>query len=167
VKRSGSYSLEAIEQNSKILQKCMKSLAKDSFVKRDLELKESELASFVRNYENKEILEIPFSIVGKGEGLTPASDDFLCAFLILDRLSGRKKIVLDENWKKKVFQKTTRQSILQYLFAERGLSTLGFEELVKYFLQETVDVKKILHQVNVGHSSGSDMVFGLLSYPWF
>ncbi len=161
--------LEAVGNNHKILADFLNESGRESYVKTELslDLASSELRKFVSHYSVESRLEIPMQLVGKGEGLTPASDDFLSAFIILDRLAGKNKIVLDSSWLQFASRKTTFQSVLQYMFAGSGLSTIGFEMLVKKFLQQQVCRHELFQQLKIGHSSGSDMLYGVLNFPIF
>lgn len=103
-------------------------------------------------------------IVGVGEGLTPSVDDFFSGMLLADRFSGNGYINASEHFFCIASNKTTRQSALQMKFAEQGLLSLRFERFLKSFVTIPVKSVDIVKLLNYGHTSGTDILSGVLFY---
>lgn len=103
-------------------------------------------------------------LLGCGEGLTPAFDDLLSGMLLADRRSGRNCLVLPGDFFAVAGKQTTRQALQQLQFAAAGFLNPGFEGFVDEFLTRKVKSAEIVKMLNMGHSSGTDLLCGVWLY---
>ena len=103
-------------------------------------------------------------LVGVGEGLTPAVDDFFTGLLLSDRFTKNNYIKVSEKFFDIASNKTTRQSVLQLRFAEQGLLSLKFEYFIKTFITKSITSTEVIRLLSYGNTSGSDILAGILFY---
>ncbi len=119
---------------------------------------EAELRIFPPDF--KRIVEF----LGFGEGLTPSFDDFVSGMLLADRRARLGKLSIPADFLAKADARTTRQSAQQLRFAEMGLLNAKIELFVDRLLTEKVSSAMIVQAMNMGHSSGTDLVCGIYYY---
>lgn len=102
--------------------------------------------------------------IGVGEGLTPSFDDYLSGVVYVDRVLGKNRIKLDDNFFEAIKSKTTTQSVQQLTYADTGKLSLRFEVFVSDFLTYPITAAQIASLVNFGNTSGTDILCGILAY---
>lgn len=103
------------------------------------------------------------NFIGVGEGLTPSFDDFLSGYLMVDRGLSFCVLELEKGFWAAAKSKTTRQSVQQLGFAYDGCLSTRFEEFLKALLSEKLRSSEVLPLINWGHSSGTDILCGILA----
>lgn len=103
---------------------------------------------------------------GGGEGLTPAFDDFCTGLLLADvrvagRGDGRRKVQVRSGVIDRLAGRTTLASAWQLRFAAEGRSSLTIERFLDRYFSESVSTAEVLQVMNLGHSSGSDILSGI------
>ena len=159
---------EAIKANIALLEKNLFAFGLDSEVNR---IMNGTVSNYLLLHEIEAILaksEIRLSdfasLVGVGEGLTPAGDDFITGVLLSDRLLANNKFVIAESDFEFIAQKTTRQSLMQLCFADKGKLSIRFEHFLAKLFQTQIIEKDFMSCIEHGHSSGSDILWGVYSY---
>ncbi|MEW5693220.1 MAG: DUF2877 domain-containing protein [Candidatus Hydrogenedentota bacterium] len=101
---------------------------------------------------------------GGGDGLTPSFDDFFTGLIFTDRVLHNNYIKADEYFFKTLFTKTTLPSFYQLKFASQGKLSLLFERFMNNFLYSKINTKEVLMCMNTGHSSGTNILYGINFY---
>lgn len=104
------------------------------------------------------------SLVGSGDGLTPAFDDLLSGMLLADRRSKNSCIEIPDDFWSFVGLRTTRQAQQQLQFAAEGHMNLLSENLTDELLGKKISSAKIVKALNQGQSSGTDILCGIWLY---
>jgi len=104
------------------------------------------------------------SFFGKGEGLTPAFDDFFSGMLFADRFCQNNLIETGEKFFRFLKDKTTLTSYWQVRSADKGRMSFVFEEALIRILSEKIFLSDVLRCIGIGHTSGSFILKGLESY---
>lgn len=95
-----------------------------------------------------------YSLLGLGLGLTPSGDDFLAGFILGEIITNKK--ILDIN--KLDFKRTNKISAF---LLKQALEGNFSEDIIEFLTLDTLAIKKVL---NLGASSGSDTMLGLLYF---
>ncbi|GAB4283712.1 MAG: hypothetical protein Kow0029_30010 [Candidatus Rifleibacteriota bacterium] len=103
-------------------------------------------------------------LIGRGEGLTPSFDDFLCGMIFADRFYKLNRISLPGQLFREFLHRTTTQSWQQLGFVAGGRLSIGYERFLASMATETVKSADILSLLNHGHSSGTDILSGIWFY---
>ncbi len=104
------------------------------------------------------------AFLGFGEGLTPSFDDFISGMLLADRRARFGKLSIPADFFAQADSRTTRQSAQQLRFAASGLLNPRIELFVDRLMSEKVSSAMILQAMDMGHSSGTDLVCGVYYY---
>lgn len=169
VEKPKSVSHSGVEKNIKSLENNLKLFGKKSvihtFVSSDGSAKHDVFKQMMQDLNTRKLmLDNYIEIVGVGEGLTPSVDDFFSGMLLADRFSSNNYIYASNTFFSNASSKTTRQSVLQMRFSEQGLLSLNFERFLKQFVQTPIKSAEIVRLLNYGHTSGSDILSGILFY---
>jgi hypothetical protein len=105
-----------------------------------------------------------FNFFGWGDGLTPSFDDYFSGILMADRFCGNNYIKTGKEFFKKLKKKTTLTSYWQAMCADSGKLALIFEKVLYQLFCKKIDLKDILRCVNMGSTSGSNILGGIEFY---
>lgn len=103
--------------------------------------------------------------IGRGRGLTPSGDDILVAYLTMLRVLGSEGVVIDFKTALELSTRITTDVSAAYLDAAlNGYVNSYVYDLLQNLEHQSVSqietqIKKIM---SIGHTSGKDMLFGML-----
>lgn len=114
--------------------------------------------------EKKLNLEVALSLIGAGQGLTPAWDDFCAGMLLTDRFWQNGFIATYPSFFQEIRQRSTFSSYWQMKFAEVGKFSLIYERFLNKLQHGKVSSTEVVKCLNFGHSSGTDILSGIHAY---
>ncbi|EJD6377802.1 MULTISPECIES: DUF2877 domain-containing protein [Providencia] len=136
-----------------------------SMTKQLVQLRSELIESIIK--KNKEnIVYVIRQFVGLGIGLTPSGDDYLVGLMAFLLLIGHPVAIFYPEFFKGITQSLSQTTPISAITLEKALNR-EYRENMQQLIQSLVDAKEtniypqFLEILNIGSSSGSDMLFGL------
>ncbi|MEX0422675.1 DUF2877 domain-containing protein [Providencia rettgeri] len=126
----------------------------------------SELIESIIKKNKKNIIYVIRQFVGLGIGLTPSGDDYLVGLMAFLLLIGHPAATFYPEFYQGITQSLSQTTPISAITLEKALNR-EYRENMQQLIQSLVDAKEtniypqFLQILNIGSSSGSDMLFGL------
>ncbi|HHE6470587.1 TPA: DUF2877 domain-containing protein [Providencia rettgeri] len=126
----------------------------------------SELIESIIKKDKENIIYVIRQFVGLGIGLTPSGDDYLVGLMAFLLLIGHPVATFYPEFFKGITQSLGQTTPISAITLEKALNR-EYRENMQQLIQSLVDAKEtniypqFLEILNIGSSSGSDMLFGL------
>nr|WP_279169417.1 DUF2877 domain-containing protein [Providencia huaxiensis] len=126
----------------------------------------SELIESIIKKNKENVTHVIRQFVGLGIGLTPSGDDYLVGLMAFLLLTGHPAATFHPEFYQGVTHSLGQTTPISAITLEKALNR-EFRENMQQLIQSLVDAKEtdiypqILEILNIGSSSGSDMLFGL------
>ncbi|MEX5868843.1 DUF2877 domain-containing protein [Providencia hangzhouensis] len=126
----------------------------------------SELIESIIKKNKENIIYVIRQFVGLGIGLTPSGDDYLVGLMAFLLLTGHPAATFYPEFYQGITQSLSQTTPISAITLEKGLNR-EYRENMQQLIQSLVDAKEtniypqFLEILNIGSSSGNDMLFGL------
>ncbi|MGW1370651.1 DUF2877 domain-containing protein, partial [Providencia hangzhouensis] len=126
----------------------------------------SELIESIIKKNKENIIYVIRQFVGLGIGLTPSGDDYLVGLMAFLLLTGHPAATFYPEFYQGITQSLSQTTPISAITLEKALNR-EYRENMQQLIQSLVDAKEtniypqFLEILNIGSSSGSDMLFGL------
>jgi len=126
----------------------------------------SDLICLIKKKQRKNLADVIRQFVGLGIGLTPSGDDYLVGLMAFLLLKGNPVAVLYHDFYQGIIQGNEKTTAISAITLKKALDH-EYRENMCQLIQSLVDANEInihsqiLNILNIGSSSGSDMLFGI------